>query len=36
MKKFEEPILNVVEFDLADVIATSTCPTYNPDCEWEG
>lgn len=32
MKKFEEPKLNVEMLVVEDVVATSTCPTFNPDC----
>ena len=36
MKKFERPVLTIDELEVADVITTSTCEVYNPDCEWEG
>lgn len=37
MKKFEEPILTVDEFEVEDVITTSTCEQEVPDlCPAEG
>ena len=35
MKKFEAPVVELEKMEIVDVITTSTCPTYNPDCEWE-
>ena len=35
MKEFEEPIINVVNIAIEDVITTSTtggCGSYDPDC----
>ena len=36
MKKYEEPTITLEVIGVEDVIATSTCPTYNDDCPWEG
>lgn len=32
MKKFEEPIVNVDNIEVEDVITTSTCPSYDSTC----
>lgn len=31
-----KPEMNVVKYEVTDVITTSTCPSYCDDCEWHG
>ncbi len=32
MKKFETPVVEIEKFQLLDVITTSGCEEYDPDC----
>ena len=34
MKKFEEPIVQVIALEVKDVISTSQTPV--PECPWDG